>query len=1728
MSSVDHRIVEMEFDNKQFEKNVSTTINSIDELKKKLQFDGVNKGFDQISKGFDGISTSKLGAAIDSVTSKFSFLGTIGDQAIRTITNSITNKLLYALKEASNMITGMGYSMEGFKEYELKIGSIQTIAANTGALSNLNKATKEAIEYSEEELELANKVVQGYYSTGIQRKEMIEALGYDYEKIQNKVNNIVAGIDDEISESGENAKTTLADIDAALDELNVYADKTIYNFSQMTQAVGRFTTAGIDLETSTQTVEAISNLAALSGASNANLQSAMYNFSQAMQKGTMQLIDWRSIENANMASAQFKEAIMETARVHGIAIDQMIEKNGSFNETLSSGWLTNDIMIESLAKLTAFTEDMTEEEREAERATWREIGYTEEQIAAIEDLSRVAYESATKVRTFSQLIDTTKEEIGSSYTMMWQNIIGGFDEATDLWTNVHNAIQDHFITPMTQARDAKWSFFHDNGGREAAIEGLTNVAKGLYKIIKAITDAWKEVFPPDDGRRITAMAKAFAEFSKKLIVSDETAEKIKMTFKGLFSILHIFVSLAKIGIKVIGTLIKTLMNLSSGSHPILDLTSKLGGLLVELDHFISDTDTIETAVNTIIDLLRRLWNVMEPIADHMAEIFSSQVSPKIQKVFTDLRGYIRSFVKGSSDDVNSIENEDTSGVQTFGDKIKNAIGPALEKLEPVINFVKKIAKIYFEIVKKVIFWSKDVLLNIKELIFEAGDNLSLTDLFEAIIGAEMFMMFRSIKKFFDDAQKSLGNINKTLNGINGILGGVKDVLQAYVLDIQANVILKIAIAVLMLCGSLIALSQIDADALFNALKAMSALMAELLVITLVMAKLSPSLSTGLISNAGTILLGIASAILVITSAVAILGFMDEKHIAKGLTAMIYILIITIGAVFALSKAMKLITPKEIMGAAFSLMMMAAAINMMVIPLLILSVIPTEIITNGIYNLIMLMVVMSAFVAAIALASKLVNSAGSIISAAFSLILMATAINMLVVPLLIFSLIPTEKIKQGVLVLGVILLALSYSFGVIAGLMIVVPAKSILAAGLALMEIAFAIQMLTIPLLTLGLIPTDIIKKGMFSIAVALAGLIVALWAMPKDKDEIAKALSAIALDIIVIAGALLLLAPIKWTQLLAASVCLSIVLMSFAALMSQIKPSKNIPKSLAAIALTIAVIAGSLFALSKLPLEDLMIAVGAISGLIIVIMVAAAVAGKFKAVGEGLIKLGNAFLSLSAAVLNVGLGIALLSAALWLLSEINYDNIKLDVLGKQIAAFITELLIGLLEGIERLMAAVLTVVPAFVSYLLQALVIALNKIAENIEPFINALVLIFVRICNGVETHALTIVDSLLRAIIAVFNAVSTWLSDEENFKDLTKSITNLVAVIFAVLLELVHQFFEIGVLIIKEVLNGILSWYEGTAIYDYLSNIGEDLYDIFHDIVEKINWAEIGLDIINMIVSGMNPASLIGNKIFGKIRKYAKNLSSSKEETKSIYEQYYGKYKQEFRKSEYPDQIGSTYAGIEEAFEAWYNANIANANEKAPEFEKTFKELGDICSKAFNKGLGVASPSYKAAEGVDYFAEGALNSVEDNKSSLLDSIENLGNSMSEKFGSSLSFDSFKDKLNFSDIASDSIDTGEVINMDELNKSFNTDDYSKNLSGTVSFDNTDFTNSMTMDVSDQMDKNQKDILSRTNDIYNELSSLRSYISEIKIQLDSGALVGSLVGPMDAALGERSSMKGRGV
>lgn len=291
---------------------------------------------------------------------------------------------------------------------------------------------------------------------------------------------------------------SVEEVTAQLAKLQWFSDETSYSFTDMVSNVGKFTSNSIDLSVAVSAMQGIATAAAHAGANTTEASRAMYNFSQAMAKGYVQLIDWKSIENANMATTTFKQTIIDTA----VSLGTLIEtQNGyvtvakrsavsasNFNEALSEGWLTNDVLLQALGTYSAYADAVYEVADGYDTAAEAMEHVSEKGM----ELGAQAFKAAQQAKTFQEAIDATKDAVSSGWMETFEILFGNFDESVELWTEFTNTLWDIFASGA-ETRNEILQGALMSGWNQFIAEGITDV--GTLK--NSITEVAKELLDAD-------------------------------------------------------------------------------------------------------------------------------------------------------------------------------------------------------------------------------------------------------------------------------------------------------------------------------------------------------------------------------------------------------------------------------------------------------------------------------------------------------------------------------------------------------------------------------------------------------------------------------------------------------------------------------------------------------------------------------------------------------------------------------------------------------------------------------------------------------------------------------------------------------------------------------------------------------------------------------------------------------------------------------------------------------------------------------------------------------------------------------------------------------------------------------------------------------------------------------------------------------------------------------
>lgn len=696
--SIENKVVSLELDDSKFTSRVDGVLRNVDRLKSGMNFKQSTDGLEGVGKAAqdasnrmgsiaDGVknvntsivhnsttataATSNVGAAAKISSTNFSMLAGAASVAL----GNIASKALMAGGSVLSSFT-FGPILDGFREYENQLNAVQTIQANT-------------------------------FSKG----------------------------------------ETTATINAALDELNQYADRTIYSFTEMSRNIGMFTSAGVGLKDSVAAIKGLSNVAAMSGSSSEQAATAMYQLSQALSTGVVKLQDWNSIVNAGMGGEQFQEALKRTARTYGVEVDKIIDKSGSFRNSLASGWLTSEIMIETL---TQYTGDLSREQL-------LNAGYTEQQADEIMRLAATANDAATKVKTFSQLIDTTAEALGSGWASIFRTIFGDFEKARELWTAVSDEVNGGIGTffDAIQGILDRWD---ELGGWYEWWYGIGDLWTAISKPLKAIGEGFFSAFQGDGGKALYDFSYYFRHsISQWLIMSDDFANNLGKVFKMagqiispilevLIGVGSAFVQIAvaafKLGFILASTIIK----------PMILVAAKIGDLVSVfsdwLGQMLGGTDILgglSNVLDWIVDKFQRL-------ADWMYQIADVTITP----VFDGLKVVLEAVLKPLGEFIETIKTAVSNVFKPFGDAISNVFGSIFgfatgaegpfEKIKNIFggfgsSFLENMTKLSETIGPK---WSEKVKAFSDSI-------LPISETIGKHLGGAVESAGKGIKKFWDDA-----------------------------------------------------------------------------------------------------------------------------------------------------------------------------------------------------------------------------------------------------------------------------------------------------------------------------------------------------------------------------------------------------------------------------------------------------------------------------------------------------------------------------------------------------------------------------------------------------------------------------------------------------------------------------------------------------------------------------------------------------------------------------------------------------------------------------------------------------------------------------------------------------------------------------------------------------------------------------------------------------------------
>ena len=1265
--------------------------------------------------------------------------------------------------------------------------------------------------------------------------------------------------------------TTLKEVKGALAELNEYSDKTIYNFTEMTKNIGTFTAAGIALKPATAAIKGIANLAAVSGSSADQASTAMYQLSQAMASGSVKLMDWNSVVNAGMGGEVFQNSLKETARSHGINIDKMIKNEGSFRETLKDGWLSTNILTETLSK---FTGDLS-------ASQLKQMGYTDKQIEGIIKMGKMANDAATKVKTFTQLMGTLKEAAGSGWAQTWEVVLGDFEEAKKMFTSVSNVLGG-MIGASAKARNSMLKGWKDLGGRTVLIDAISIAFNNVMSVVKSIGSAFRDVFPPTTSKQLFNFTNGLKALMVALTPNELLLKNIHKTFEGLFSVLSIVSKAVMFVVKVFALVAQAIFPVQTGFFAI---TGGLGAFLTMINNVIEYLHLFDIALMIIAVPIKILGTAIRFIMEGIAkgiDLVGKSLTPyiervkewvrtstliedilsKITAVFGPYIAAVKNWIKTStliedvldsisvalSGYIASIENwvKTSTLIEDVCENVTAAFGPYIAAIK---EFVKTST-----LIEDAFDWIKGVGKGFVSTIKSIGSGVSKLDFSGATSAVANFG--DSLASSGKRASDSFSGLGSTIDKIKSVFEKIGAVIKSIFGPAISFVVEKLRevnladIAKILAGGGILLIAKGIKDALGAFKDAMGSITGVTEGFTKVIDGISGSLEAFQTKLKADALFKIAAAIGLLALSIVALSLIDDKELYKAMFVLTTVFAELAGTIMLLQKA-TISAP----GLSGKLIALGIAILLLTISLKKLSELDDEGLSRGIQGLAGVLTTLGLFISVTGKSAGIQNSMTGLIGLSIAVLILCSAVEK-------FGAMDKESLDRGIQGLITSLMALAVFIKVIGN------PERMIAIGFGLTGIAVAMTILAGAVAILGNMDIKTLAKGIGSIALILLSLAVAMRLMPPNSQLLAfgVSLNAMGLALYVIAGALAILGNMDVLTLnnglKTMATSLGILALT-AKLMTGALPGAA---AMVVMALAINMLVPAIAILGNLEITTIGIALLALAGIFVVLGLAGLIltplapiiftlCGSIALLGAGVYLLGGGLVMFAAglAALAAGGGLfvaAFIAAVLGILTAIPTLELALEealltfirIIGRAIPELMVVVKTISKELIKAFDEIIIPVVTAAVKFILALLL----KINEYINPLMDAATNLIVGFIKGITKNLPKIIDAATDFMIAFLEAVTVKLP--EVIDAAVDLVLSFILGIASKLPDVIDTAFKLIITFINGLADAIND--NAPAISNAMAKLLRALIDAIWGLAWKL--VSVGGDIVKDILKGI------------------------------------------------------------------------------------------------------------------------------------------------------------------------------------------------------------------------------------------------------------------------------------
>lgn len=1214
---VDERVVEMRFNNAQFESKVQQTMKTLTAFDKKLKLDGAEKGFEKISGVAEKMNFTKLESAIENLGSKFSAMEVIGVSALARITSQAVDAGERLVKSLSlDQVTA------GWNKYAQKTASVQTIMNATGK--------------------------------------------------------------------------SITKVNSYLDKLMWYSDETSYGFTDMTQSLGQLTAAGGDIDKMIPMIMGIANATAYAGKGASEFQRVIYNLNQSYSQGYLNLMDWKSVELAGVATAELKQQIIDTGVELG-KIKKGAVTVGTFGSTLSKKWADKTVMETAFGKLADFTMAIKEG---VDNGTYKNAS---EGIAALADqydeATVKAFKAAQEAKSFSEAIDATKDAVSSGWLETFEIIFGNYDIAKGFWTDLTDSLWDLFAAGKDSRNDLLSGAF-DNGWTQMMKSGLSDVSDlletGLYQGLSNVG-----VITDEDVEKAGSFGAAVGEALKKGKLSTETLEK---ALRGAGNGFSKMLDLSDAELKKLGYTRKEVENISSKFTKFFEKVDDGTLSISDFADKMTQTSGREHLFNGILNVLNDISAALQPMKDAFNDILgptcegiykaltafdeftgklqlSEDTADKVQRAFAGFFSVIKmglSFLKGVGSGIATVftslspvgnslltlaanigdyfvKLEQSSNITGTFSEVLSTLSYILDKvaggIQKVIDWIIELGtktSVVFDPIKAVGTWFENFISfitpklkwladKIGEIFEELGSGVSgafgnlNTNAVWGFANAGMIAGLVAGIKGFLAAFKDIGStIKDTVGGVTELLNKLGEAIAAWKNNKNAETLKTIATAVAILAGSLVVLSMVKPERLAASVGAMISLFIELLAALAIYDEITKK--TKKVGKGTSSMVVMAAGVLILSSALKKIADIDSEKLVSSVIALGAVMAELVAAQIAISK-----WAPDGAKHAMSMLVMAAAVRVLAGAIEQLGSLEWDEIVKG-------LVAVGGLLAEVAAFSALSKFSELSVGKAAGILILAAALAVLEKSVTAFSKMSLKQIGRGLAAVGGLLaeiaafsflssfadhiLSTAVAMTILSGGLLILSNAMANLGGMSLEQIGAALAALGGGLIEMGIALT-LVKGSLASaasfliMAAALNALVSPLKTFSEmSLEEIGHGLLALggAMGIFAIAvGGLSLIGPI----VIGVSLALSLLAGSFALLLGAMAAVSLMPLKMDVLVGALGTLGAAVGVFIAGVIAGLGTAVGSIATAIaeIVVAVCNAIAEAAPAIGDALIEL---------------------------------------------------------------------------------------------------------------------------------------------------------------------------------------------------------------------------------------------------------------------------------------------------------------------------------------------------------------------------------------------------------------------------------------------------------------------------------------------------------------------------